>query len=214
MNNTEELKVFVLSNQNLYLDALISLLNTDHYHLNASGTIITTNTEAFKFIEEEKPHVVLLDANGMGKTIWELLLEIKKRFVGISVIMLANTNEPIYLSYANKNGANGYVLKSSPKELLIAAIKIVTQGGKFYDPGVNNDQGEGGLGQKLSTKYNLSDREIEVVTLIKDGYTSKEICKQLNLSCHTIETHRKNVYRKLHINKVTELLKIFNSINE
>jgi DNA-binding CsgD family transcriptional regulator len=60
----------------------------------------------------------------------------------------------------------------------------------------------------IKEKYNLSNRELEIVILIKDGMTSKDVAAALGISHHTVEAHRKNVYNKLKINKVTELLKI------
>jgi DNA-binding NarL/FixJ family response regulator len=128
------------------------------------------------------------------------------------VILLANSNEAIYRKYAVKHGVLGYILKSSPKELLTATIKIVSKGGYFFDPGNQGFQSHG-TNSKLRNEYKLSNREVEVVQLIKDGYSSKAIANHLDVSFHTIESHRKNIYNKLNIRKVTELLKVYRNFD-
>ncbi|MCP9768219.1 DNA-binding response regulator [Lacihabitans sp. LS3-19] len=210
MSSPITIKVLILSNQTLYIDALKMLLNTEEQDV--EGYTIT-DTSIAENIKSFAPDVILLDANGMGKNIWDFLYATHKQNPSSKIIMLANSNEQIYLEYANKNGASGYVLKSSPKELLIAAIKIVYKDGSFYDPGIgtfgnNNHQ------SKIQRKYNLSGRELEVITLIKDGFSSKDMANRLGISFHTIEAHRKNIYNKLGINKVTELLKIYSEFED
>lgn len=207
MSNPTNITVMVLSNQNLYIEALKLLLNSENKDFSVDGLTIT-EPNVSELIKKTTPDVILLDANGMGKNIWDFLHLTHKQNPTIKIIMLANSNEQIYLEYANKNGACGYVLKSSPKELLVAAIKIVTKEGSFYDPGIKSYQ-KNGFQHKIQEKYNLSARELEIVILIKDGMSSKDMAAALGISFHTIEAHRKNIYNKLQINKVTELLKIF-----
>lgn len=210
MSSPINLKVLILSNQTLYIDALQMLLNSNEFEVEGfsiSDTSISVNIKKFA------PEVILLDANGMGKNIWDFLYATHKQNPKSKIIMLANSNEQIYLEYANKNGASGYVLKSSPKELLIAAIKIVIKDGSFYDPGIeifgsNTNQ------SRMQKKFNLSARELEVIVLIKDGMSSKDMANRLGISFHTVEAHRKNIYNKLGINKVTELLKIYSEFED
>jgi DNA-binding NarL/FixJ family response regulator len=154
-----------------------------------------------------------MDANGMGKHIWEYLRETHRKYPSINIIMIANSNEPIYLEHAAKNGASGYVLKSSPQEILIGSMKIAMQNGSFYDPGINGFH-KNGYHHKIQELYKLSPRELEVITLIKEGNSTKDVAQILNLSYHTIETHRKKIYSKLKIKKVTDLIRIFSEYGD
>lgn len=207
MSIPNNIKIMVLSNQSLYIDALKSLLNSENKDFNVDG-VSTTASDVSESIKDFSPYVILLDANGMGKYIWDFLNLTHRQNPAIKIIMLANSNEQIYLESAHKNGASGYILKSSPKELLVAAIKIVLKEGSFYDPGIKA-YNKNGIHHKIQEKYNLSPRELEIIILIKDGLSSKDIANLLGISFHTVEAHRKNIYNKLQINKVTELLKLF-----
>ncbi|WP_341226029.1 response regulator transcription factor [uncultured Arcticibacterium sp.] len=198
-------KILVLSNQLLYIEALKSLLNSQDT-FSADG-IPTSNTDLCNSIGNFSPELILMDANGMGKDIWETLNKIHKKLPNVKIIMLANSNESIYIEFAKKNGASGFILKSSPLELLLAAIKIIQNGSHFFDTRdftSSNNKTE----LSLEKRYKLSGREMEIITLITDANTTKSIADQLGLSFHTIEAHRKNIYKKLRINKVTELIKL------
>jgi DNA-binding NarL/FixJ family response regulator len=212
MNNESVVKVIILSEQSLYIDALCMLLNSMSGEFNASGySMQSPATEAI--LKAQNPKVILMDANGMGKHVWEYLADAHKKFPETKIIMLANSNEPIYLDYANKNGAAGYVLKTSPQELLLASIKIALAGGTFFDPGVKA-YNKNGYHHKIQEDYKLSARELEVISLIREGHSSRNIAEMLDLSIHTIEAHRKKIYAKLKINKVADLIRIFSEYGE
>lgn len=202
-----ETRVFILSNQILYGEALKSLLREDNEYFDIDVYAVK-NPQIKSLIQTRKPDIILMDTNEMGKPLWKFLNSITAQEPNPRVIMLANSNEAMYREYALKYGATGYILKSSPKELLAAAIKIVVKGGYFFDPGTDNF-GTPPDEKSLKNKYNLSSRELQVVQLIKNGFSSKEIADYLSLSIHTIESHRKNIYNKLSIKKVTELLRVF-----
>jgi DNA-binding NarL/FixJ family response regulator len=211
MTATNTVKVIILSEQALYVDALNMMLNAIGDYTSSTHSIKNPATE--DIIKNIEPNIIIMDANGMGKYIWEYLRETHKKYPTVKIIMLANSNEPIYLEYAAKNGASGYVLKSSPQELLIASIKIALQNGTFFDPGVQNYH-KNGYHHKIQELYKLSTRELEVITLIKEGNSTKEMAEILSLSYHTIETHRKKIYSKIKINKMTDLIRIFSEFGE
>ena len=198
--------IHILSNQTLYAEALKSLLKEEDKTMEVA--IYSLKNTFLESIENpSRPDIVLLDAHTTNKSIWDLLSNIKVQSPTTRVIMFANSNEVIYREYALKFGARGYVLKSSPKELLIAAIKIVMKGGQFFDPSVQDSNiQESRTG--IKEKYKLSNRETEIISLIKDGLSTKDIANHLHLSFHTIESHRKNIYNKLNIHKIADLLKL------
>jgi DNA-binding NarL/FixJ family response regulator len=203
--------IIIVSNQILYIDALKVLVSSMNHTYKVYGSL--PDVASIKnYIEIDDETLILMDANGMGKKIWELLSQLRKLETNLKVILLANSNDQIYTDNADKFGAMGFVLKSSPKELLVAAIKIVESGGKFYDPGSKGlKRNDTNLFEK---NYKISDREKEVIHLIKKGYSSKSIAEHLNLSFHTVESHRKNIYKKLKINKMTDLIRLLAEFDE
>lgn len=203
MKKINPLNIMVLCNQLLYLEALKSLLNTES-HLNCKG-ILMSNSQATRIIKKEDPTLLLVDTNTMGQKVWRFLNEIRNDNPQIKTIILANNNDPIYLDMAKDNGISGYILKSSPIELLMATIKIVKNGGEFFDRG---NYGDTDKEISFEKKYKLSKREMEIIKLITNANTTKVIAERLGLSFHTIEAHRKNIHRKLNVNKVTELIRL------
>ena len=206
------IKILILSNQILYIEALKLLLFESNKNFEIEGFSVN-NPDVRKSISEINPDIILLDANGMDKNVWQFLNVINKNHPDINIIMLSNSNEQIYQEYACKNGASGFVLKSSPKEILIGAIKIIMNGGSFFDPG-STKQGVLGTNFKIKEKFELSNREIEIIIFIKDGLSTKNIASQMGLSFHTIESHKKNIYKKMKVNKVTDLIRLHSEFSQ
>ncbi len=205
-------KILILSNQLLYIEALKLLLFEFNKNFEIEGLSIN-NPDVRKSISEINPDLILLDANGMDKNIWQFLNVINKNHPDINIIMLSNSNEQIYHEYAYKNGASGFVSKSSPKEILIGAIKIIMNGGSFFDPD-STKQGVLGTNFKIKEEFELSNREIEIIIFIKDGLSTKNIASQMGLSFHTIESHKKNIYKKLKVHKVTDLIRLHSEFSQ
>ena len=201
-------KLYLLSHQTLYTDSLLLLFKEQLPNFEVSA-FHTKTPGLLDIIKGSKPDFVILDANGNGKEIWELLHSIHIQNPDLKILMLSNTNEQIFIDHARKNGAVGFVLKSSPHEILIGAIKITLVGGQYFDPGSSNSKYN--VHQEFSTKYGLGPKEMEVIHLIKEGMTTKEIAAALDRSFHTIESHRKNIYNKLGIQKVAEMIKLMSS---
>jgi DNA-binding NarL/FixJ family response regulator len=102
---------------------------------------------------------------------------------------------------------DGYLLKNSGKEELINAIKSVMSGNKYFDSGVtlsllNNKNTD----SKIKENHDLTEREIEILKLIADGFTNKEIGEKLFISHRTVDTHRTNMMRKLEVNNIARLI--------
>jgi DNA-binding NarL/FixJ family response regulator len=104
-----------------------------------------------------------------------------------------------------KKDIDGYVLKNSGTEILVNALTDITLNLKYWDPNINaeNHHSKDSFAQKLK----LSVRESEILTLLKDGLTNKQISEKLFLSEFTVKTHRKNIMSKMEANNIVELLK-------
>jgi len=153
--------------------------------------------------------LLLLDINLNGTNGIDLAKHIKSDFPQLKIIMLTMYEHAVFLKQAKEMGLDGYLLKDCDSEILINGITTVMLGGKCF-LNIENKQysvAKDSFGEKLK----LSDREIEIAQQICKGLNNAEIAEKLILSYHTIKTHRKNIYTKLGISNITELIEILQS---
>jgi DNA-binding NarL/FixJ family response regulator len=151
---------------------------------------------------ESPPDIVLMDIGLPGMSGIDGTREIKLRSPATRVIMLTVQEEDVSVFRAICAGASGYLLKPMPVERIVDAIRSVRQGGAPIN---------GYIARKIlemfsrftappaEESYGLTTREKEILTLLVDGLTMKQIAKGLNVSYHTIDTHLRNIYEKLHV---------------
>jgi DNA-binding NarL/FixJ family response regulator len=128
------------------------------------------------------------------------------------VIILSIHDSRLFVEKALKSGAKGYILKESATEEMIHAINEVYRGNYFLSPGVSKYIIKEFLGRKYKQrKYQkreiLTRREREILQLISEGFTNKEISSRLNLSVNTVHVHRRNIMEKLDIHKQADLIR-------
>ena len=161
----------------------------------------TSAESALPQILEKKPDVVLMDIKLPGMSGIQCVAEIKKVLPAMQVIMVTIYEDSERIFRALKSGANGYLVKSSPPEQLLAAIRDVSTGGApmsshiaskvvrhFHLVGISPKESE-----------NLSPREREVLDLLAEGFIYKEIGDRLKISPETVRTYVKNICQKMHV---------------
>lgn len=156
------------------------------------------------------PDVVLMDVSMPGLNGGEATQKIKKKCPQVQVLALTAHRDPAYLDHLLKMGASGYVLKQVAFHDLIQAICVVAAGGKYIDSAyqrhlVNSYFEKGSLKGELQGRL-VSDREAEVLSLVANGYTNKEIAVKLDISFKTVETHKANAMRKLALKSRAEVV--------
>lgn len=149
-----------------------------------------------------RPDVALMDISMRGTSGIELVREFHDRYPQVQVIMLTMHDQPQYVIESFRHGARGYVLKDSPAQEIIAAIHAVMAGRRYYSAGVADALAAGATPTPL-----LTLREKEVLALIAEGLSSKEIASRLTLSVRTVETHRLNIKRKCELEGSSALVK-------
>ena len=140
----------------------------------------------------------------------DAIREIKKRYPDTKIIALTVHKTEEYLLTTLQAGADGFVLKDATHDELIMAIKNVMGGKSYLSPGVSEKIIEGYLkgkksNQSLSSWESLSQRELEVLKLIAEGYKNKEIAGDLCISLKTVEKHRANLMKKLDLHNAAAL---------
>jgi two-component system, NarL family, nitrate/nitrite response regulator NarL len=165
--------------------------------------------EALRKARELKPDVVLMDISmpGMnGLTVTELL---RRELPKIKVLILSVHNNREYIFRVIQAGAHGYVSKEAPPDEVLRAIESVNAGEPFFSEDIARAalQEFVNSGGKKEPFAQLTIREREVLVLIADGKSNKEIAMQLDIGVRTIETHRERIMRRLGIHSVAGLTK-------
>jgi two-component system, NarL family, response regulator NreC len=167
--------------------------------------------EAVKLAWETRPEIVIMDVNMPDLNGIEATRQITSKFPEIKVIALSMHSDRRFVAEMLKAGASGYLLKDCAFDELIHAINVVRSRKVYLSPGVSGivvaDYVEK-LGSSENIAANvLSDREREVLQLITEGVSTKEIAEKLFLSAKTVETHRRQIMSKLNLFTVAELTK-------
>ncbi|MEM9282310.1 MAG: response regulator transcription factor [Verrucomicrobiota bacterium] len=156
---------------------------------------------------QDKPHVILLDVQLPGLDGISALGEIRRDFPELRTVILTSFDDPEKIFRAVCAGASGYLLKSAQKEEITRAIREVFDGGAPMTPSVSRkvlDQFADGEGAGRSAgDYDLTSREKDILRLMADGLIKKEIADHLDISVHTVNTHIRSIYEKLHVNTNT-----------
>jgi DNA-binding NarL/FixJ family response regulator len=166
--------------------------------------------EAISTIEDLDPDVVVLDVSMPDMDGIIVTKQLHERFPNIKILILTVHEDEALLREAIRSGASGYILKHAAEKELIEAIKHVVSGDMFVDtkmlPSLFQDEKQITKDSKeLSEK--LTPREIDVLKLIVEGYTNKQIGQELNISVRTVEGHRANLYGKLGLRTRVELVR-------
>lgn len=157
------------------------------------------------------PDVAVLDIGMPNLNGVEAALQITKEHPDCAVVILSMHRDESYILRALKAGARGYLLKDSASSDLVQAIRAVAEGKSFFSPTVSKvllDDYVKKLRRKgAQDSYDLlSPREREVLQLIAEGKSNKEVANTLNLSVYTVETHRANIMEKLQLKGTPELI--------
>lgn len=161
--------------------------------------------EALEKVEEYLPDLVITDINMPEISGIELTTKLKKEYPKIRVIGMSTFNERSYISQMIQSGADGFLVKSAPKEEIETAIFSVNDGKMYLSVDVNMNVQEK---KALKDQPILTRREKEILHLIADGFTNPQIAEQLFISLHTVDTHRKNLLSKFETNNIASLIKI------
>jgi two-component system NarL family response regulator len=155
--------------------------------------------ELISILHKINADLVLLDLQMPKLDGIDSLKILRKDFPKLKIIVFTNYGQPKLIKEIKILGAEGYLLKNSPSVLLKEAIRSVAAGGKWFQDMQPERQQSTLLTNNFMKKYQLTGRETEIICKIAEGLTTKDIAAQLFLSEFTINTHRRNICRKLNI---------------
>jgi DNA-binding NarL/FixJ family response regulator len=163
--------------------------------------------QALRALQESTVDVVVLDLTMPGLDGFEVLARIKELHPSIRVLVLTMHATSEHVTRAVREGADGYLLKDSAVQELVAALEAVMAGNNYFSPAAQQALGQvlragSALGRPLDL---LTDRERDVLKLVAHGLSTKEIAGRLDISPRTVDTHRANLMRKLGLRSVALL---------
>ena len=194
----EVIKVMIVDAHPMVAEGIQSILES-YDDINVVGCL-PNGRAAIESVAELDPDVILMDLNmpeigGLSAT--EILLE---RQPDTRIVILSMHDNPEYISSALSHGAMGYILKDVPTDEIKLAIDTVMRGERYLCTGA-----QGSLEPKDAARESLTEREQTILLQLAQGKSNKEVALTLDISVRTVETHRKNIKRKLGISSTAGL---------
>ena len=202
------------------------ILVDDHKLIRESWTFILNSDPRFEVVGEtsdaeeaveiaklKKPKIVLMDINMTPVNGFDGTKLMRKYSPGSKVIGISMHSMPAYARRMLQLGAMGYITKNSSKDEMIRAIEEVSEGKKYICEEVKNILAQQELEEDSGKPdmNTLSRREIDIVRLIKEGLSSREIAHELDISLKTVEVHRYNILKKLNLKNTAALVNFTNT---
>lgn len=192
-------KVMIVDDHPMVAEGIQSILES-YDDIEVVGTL-STGREALDQLEQLNPDVILMDLNmpdigGLSAT--EIMLEQRP---GTRIVILTMHDNPEYISSALSHGAMGYLLKDVPTDEIKQAIDEVMGGNRYLCTGAQGSIAP----DKLGAREALTEREQTILLQLASGKSNREVAQILDISVRTVETHRKNIKRKLGISSTAGL---------
>jgi DNA-binding NarL/FixJ family response regulator len=204
------IKIVVADDHRIVREGIINLLSGE-VDMEVIGEAVN-GREAVKLVEKLTPDITLMDISMPELNGIDAILKIKQKLPDARIIVLSMHSEHDFIWKTFKAGAYGYLLKDCAADELVTAIRRVKTGKKY----ISEDISDVILNDFVDSKWHddkqgdnipLSDREREVLQMMAEGNSTKEIADVLFISAKTVESHRKNITEKLQLNSLADLTK-------
>jgi DNA-binding NarL/FixJ family response regulator len=198
-------KILLADDHAMFRDSLKALLEREGFEVVAEAS---DGREAIKLTRRLNPELAILDLgmpllNGIGAA-----REIRKRCLHTKTVLLTMFEEEAYVLGALQAGVRGYVLKAQAAADLVRAIQEVSQGSIYLSPGISRAVVDAFLNKKTSFREDpLTERERQVLQLIAEGKSTKEVAQILNVTFKTAESHRTRMMSKLDLHNTAGLVR-------
>ena len=200
--------LFIADDHRLFVDGLRFIIDyaTDY---KLAGVVYNGN-EVMPFLKKQPVDVLLLDIDLPGKSGKEVAIEVKQQYPSVKILTLSMLNDYDTVKTMLGLGVTGYCLKTAGKDELLAALASVSKGDVFISgelmPVLLNGSRFVATKSKPSPIKTLTDREQVLLKALAKGKNAATIAQEMNLSKHTVESHRKSIYSKLNLHSVGELM--------
>ena len=206
MSPDSSIRVLLVDDHPIVRDGIRALL-AECQHILVSGEAVD-GEDSLRQVESMSPDIVVMDIGLPKMNGLEATRMITEKYPATRVVVLTIYDNKEYAFQALRSGARGYIIKNAPSEDLIAAIETVHGGGLYFPEEVSQmvvqqiaDQSD------AEERPELTRRECQVLALIAEGLSNRDIAVRLSVSVRTVETHREHIIRKLDIHSVAGLTK-------
>lgn len=203
MNAQSTVKILLVDDHRIVLDGLKSLFDDDS-DFEIIGAV-STPAEALQKMEKAQPDILLTDYTLPGMTGLELCAKTKEKYPKVKRVILSMHDEGHLVKQVMKEGVDGYLLKSIQQSELKTALHQIMKGMPYVSPEITR-QLMSGIASEGKQEL-LTEREQEILRLIVKEFSNKQIADKLFISERTVETHRKNIFRKTNVSSLVGLVK-------
>jgi two-component system nitrate/nitrite response regulator NarL len=202
----KKVKLVIVDDHQIVIDGLLSLLS-GHPAFDVRRT--TTNPlEVPRLLREEEADILLTDVMMPEQNGAELAKTVRKEFPKVKILALSMSGQGDIVNQMIEDAdIAGYVLKNIGQKELLKALEKIAAGGIYFSEEVLQEMTKVSQRKKDNEAIHLTDREIEIIRLIEKEYSNKQIAETLFISERTVETHRKNIFRKTDTSGVIGLIK-------
>lgn len=195
--------VILADDHTLVLEGFRRLLET-HCELLAT---VGDGQDLLQAVAQHRPDIVILDISMPVMNGIEAARTLKAKFPSMKLVFVTMHADPAYLRAAFQAGASGYILKQSLSDELTQALHTVLRGQTYVTPLIAKDVVDGVLGSDKQPLIELTARQQEVLQLIVDGLSAKDIAAKLSISHRTVEFHKAQLMQQLDLHSTVELIK-------
>ncbi len=218
-SNMKKIDVVIADDHQLFMEGIKLILKKDkRFKFEVIGQA-NNRSSLFALLAKEKPELLLLDLNLQESDGLAILADLRKRYKDLKIIVVTMFNDPKFAKMLFKQGVNGFILKKDGIGIFQEAISEVIQGKTYATPVLSNKNttpegypilpnGRITYVNKFLKKYNLTKREYEILQLIAQALSNKEIASELYISDQTVSVHRKNIMRKVGVSSSAGLIKM------
>lgn len=201
------IKIVIADDHEVMIDGIMALL-TNEPTVQVVGRALD-GQQLLQLVKHKPLDLVIMDIDMPHMNGAEATIELKQSHPALKILVLTMYHTPEFITELVKAGADGYILKSCSKRILVEAIQQVAKGEKYFPIEIKEKLFDGLVGRQghTSTLPEVTEREKEIIRLICNEMTSHEIAEMLFLSFHTVEKHRKNIIAKLQVKNTAGLVK-------
>jgi DNA-binding NarL/FixJ family response regulator len=204
MENSSK-KIVIADFQFLVVESLKTILGNDDRFFVAG--IVNSQAGLIKILEKELCGLLITDISMFDYNGIDDLQRIKLRFPNFPVLILTNSVSKTEFTELSKIGIKNIIYKTAKLDEILSAVDAALRGKKYYADEILDLILEMGESKSVTEEpTHLTSSEIEIVRLIAGGLTTKEIASKKNISFHTVNTHRKNIFRKMGVTNASELI--------
>jgi DNA-binding NarL/FixJ family response regulator len=208
VSTTAKTRILICDDHTLFVEGIKAMLRNES-SLEIIGEA-RDGRQAVELVKELKPDVLLMDVSMPDMNGFDATRRIHEFNPAVKVLMLTMHDEEELVARCLEAGAAGYIIKDAPASQLLYAIETVQKGEKYLSPSVLKKVVDGYVKNtnRPQTSYDrLSAREREVLKLLAEGLSVKEIATHLNLSVKTVDVHKYNLMKKIDVHSSAELIK-------